>query len=115
MPLQKKLIKTGLSFFLFIVTSVCLAFVPAASANPSLLRQSIIDYNLESYKKSLSDGSYKGAAGILLIGPEVARSFGLKAFINQDYIQAKELNNSESPVCQSCFGDYHPEERKVCW
>lgn len=93
MPLQKKLIKTGLSFFLFIVSGICLAFVPAASANPSLLRQSIIDYNLESYKKSLSDGSYKGAAGILLIGPEVARSFGLKAFINQDYIQAKELNN----------------------
>ena len=93
MPLQKKLIKTGLSFFLFIVTSVCLVFVPAASANPSLLRQSIIDYNLETYKKSLSDGSYKGAAGILLIGPEVARSFGLKAFINQDYMEARELNS----------------------
>ena len=93
MPLKKRLIKTGLSFFIFIVTAICLAFAPAASANPSLLRQSIIDYNLESYKKSLSDGSYKGAAGILLIGPEVARSFGLKTLINQDYMKARELNN----------------------
>ena len=92
MPLQKKLIKTALSFFLFIVTSVYLAFVPATSADLPLLRQSIIDYNLERYKKSLSDSSYKGAAGILLIGPEVARSFGLKAFTNQDYMEAKKLN-----------------------
>jgi hypothetical protein len=94
MPLKKRLIETGLSFFLFVVTGICLVFAPAASANPSLLRQSIIDYNLESYKESLSDGTYKGAAGILLMGPEVARSFGLKAFINQDYMEARELNNS---------------------
>ena len=93
MPLKKRLIETGLSFFLFIVSAICLAFVPAASANPSLLRQSIIDYNIKSFKMSLSDGSYKGVAGILLIGPEVARSFGLKALINQDYMEAKELNN----------------------
>jgi len=93
MPLKKRLIETGLSFFLLTVTAICLTFVPVASANPSLLKQSIIDYNLESYKKSLSDGSYKGAAGILLIGPEVARSFGLKALINQDYRAARELNN----------------------
>ena len=92
MPLKKRLIEIGLSAFLFIVTAICLAFVSTASANPPLLRQSIIDYNIESYKKSLSDGSYKGAAGILLIGPEVARSFGLKAFINQDYMEARELN-----------------------
>jgi len=93
MPLKKRLIKTELSFFLLTVTAICLAFVPAASANLSLLRQSIIDYNLENYKTSLSDGSYKGAAGILLIGPMVARSFGLKALINQDYMEARELNN----------------------
>ena len=92
MPLKKKLLETGLSFFLFIVTAICLAFAPAASANSSLLKQSIIDYNLESYRKSLSDGSYKGAAGILLMGPEVARSFGLKTLINQDYMEARELN-----------------------
>jgi hypothetical protein len=92
MPLKKRLIETGLSFFLLTGAAISLAFIPAASANLSLLRQSIIDYNLESYKMSLSDGSYKGAAGILLIGPEVARSFGLKAFINQDYMEAEELN-----------------------
>ena len=93
MPLKKRLIETELSFLLFIVTIICLASAPAASANPSLIRQSIIHYNLESYKKNLSDGSYKGATGILLMGPEVARSFGLKALINQDYMVAKELNN----------------------
>ncbi len=92
MPLKKRLIKTKLSFFLLTVTAICFAFVPAASANLSLLRQSIIDYNIKSFKMSLSDGSYKGAAGILLMGPKVARSFGLKALINQDYMEAKELN-----------------------
>lgn len=92
MPLKKRFIETKLPVFLFTVTAVCLAFVSAASANLALLRQSIINYNLESFKRSLSDGSYEGAAGILLIGPEVARSYALKTFINQDYIEAKEAN-----------------------
>ena len=65
--------------------------VRMAVASPSLLHQSIIDYNLKVYTDSLSDGSYDGAAGILLIRPEIAHSLGLKALINQDYIEARDL------------------------
>ncbi|MBU0733285.1 MAG: transglycosylase SLT domain-containing protein [Proteobacteria bacterium] len=92
MQLKRNLIKIGLFFFALTLGSRCLAFIPAALANPSLLRQSIIDYNLQSYDKSLPDGSYDGAAGVLLIGPEVARSFGLKAFLDENYSEARELN-----------------------
>ncbi len=93
MVFKRKLIPTAFFFFFAAATAIsCLGFMPMASADPSLLRQSIIDYNLKSYNESLSDGSYDGAAGILLIRPEIARSFGLKAPINQDYLEAKALN-----------------------
>lgn len=83
--------------FLFILTMAMVVVsqrpVRLARANPSLLRQSIIDYNLKAYQESVTDGSYDGAAGILLIRPEVARTLGLKALINQDYLQARDLSN----------------------
>ncbi|MDQ1336338.1 MAG: Lytic transglycosylase protein [Thermodesulfobacteriota bacterium] len=83
--------------FLFVLTMVtAMAWVrpaPMALANPSLLRQSIIDYNRAAYHESLSDGSYKGAAGILNIGPEVARSLGLNAVITKDYLDARDLDD----------------------
>lgn len=93
MLFKKKPIRTTFLFFLISSAAiVCPGPMRMALADPSLLRESIIDYNLNAYNDSLSDGSYKGAAGILLIRPEVARSFGLKAFINQDYIEARELD-----------------------
>ncbi len=62
-----------------------------ALADISLLKKSIITYNLDYHKKSLSDGSYRGEEGILRISPEVAWSFGLKVQVDQDYLEAREL------------------------
>jgi len=86
--IKKKLIQTCFLSLLM----MCLQPVPAALANPSLFRQSIIEYNLKAYDESLSGGSYKGEAGILLVRPEVARSLGLSAMINQDYLEARDLD-----------------------
>jgi hypothetical protein len=92
MLFKKKPIQTAFLFFLIMATAiVCVRPVRMALANPSIFRQGIIDYNLEVYNKSLSDGSYAGAEGILLIRPEVACSLGLKALINQDYLEARDL------------------------
>ena len=63
----------------------------ASSSDMSLLKKSIITYNLEHLQKSLSDASYRGEEGALRIGPEVAQSFGLKVLINKDYLEAKGL------------------------
>lgn len=86
-------VQTAFLFILMTVTAIAWPQpVSMARANPSLLRQSIIEYNRAAYHERLSDGSYKGAAGILHIGPEVARSFGLKALITQDYREARDLD-----------------------
>ena len=74
--------------FLFL-TIVILFFPIPAGADLSSVKESIIAYNLERHKKSLSDGSYRGEEGILRINPEVGRSFGLKVAIYQDYTEAK--------------------------
>jgi hypothetical protein len=76
--------------FLFL-TIVILFFPIPAGADLSLIKESIIAYNLERHKKSLSDGSYRGEEGILRLGPEVGRSFGLNVPIDQDYLEAKAL------------------------
>ena len=76
-------------FFLIAVLSVAIPF--PALADISLLKKSIITYNLNHHKKSLSDGSYRGEEGILRINPEVGRSFGFNVQIDQDYLEAKEL------------------------
>ena len=93
MPKKRRFTQKMSRFFLIAITAIA-GFVPApmALADFPILRQSIIDYNLKNDNKSLSNGSYDGAAGILQIRPEIARSFGLTAFINQDYIAAKALN-----------------------
>jgi hypothetical protein len=93
MSFKKKPVQAAFLPFLITVTAIfCLRPVPVALANPSIFRQSIIDFNLKTYQDRLSDGSYKGAAGILLVRPEVASSLGLKAVINQDYLAASALD-----------------------
>jgi hypothetical protein len=62
---------------------------PAARADLSLLRDEIVAFNLEEHKKALADGSYRGEAGILRIGPEVALSLGLQAWMGKDYKDAR--------------------------
>lgn len=62
---------------------------PALADNP-LLKEIIIERNQRRYGESLSKGSYRGEEGILKIGPEAARSLGLKAVVDQDYLEARE-------------------------
>jgi transglycosylase-like protein with SLT domain len=78
--------------FTILLGSLPVLCAPApAHAYVSLLRELIVDYNRKQYTKSLSDGTYRGEAGILRIGPEVARSLGLKVIIAPDYLEAKAL------------------------
>jgi hypothetical protein len=63
-----------------------------AGATPNhVLKRSIIQYNLRAIEKHLEDDSYRGEEGILGIKPDVARSLGIKVFINDDYRDAVRL------------------------
>ncbi|MBW1765169.1 MAG: OmpH family outer membrane protein, partial [Deltaproteobacteria bacterium] len=72
-----------------------LTFNPVLSspvtAGYTLLKEYIIAYNRGALSKSLADGSYRGEEGILRIRPEVARSLGMKVYIDQDYLGAVKL------------------------
>ncbi len=76
--------------FLFFIIAILFFPIPAG-ADLSFLKESIIAYNTIHYKKSLSDGSYRGEEGILRIRPEVGRSFGLKVPMDKNYLEAKAL------------------------
>ena len=66
------------------------AFLPSpALAGASLLKEIIVLTNQADLEKSLRDGSYRGEAGILRMKPEVAESFGMKVFMNRDYLDAR--------------------------
>ena len=73
------------------MTALFLSFPLPASADLSLLKNSIIAYNLDLVQKSLVDGSYKGEEGILKIRPEIGRSFDLKVLMDKEYLEAREL------------------------
>ncbi|MFH1123631.1 MAG: transglycosylase SLT domain-containing protein [Pseudomonadota bacterium] len=66
-------------------------FCPPASAEYPLLKEAIIARNLKDLEKSLGDGTYRGEEGILRIRPEVAKRLGLKVFLDQDYLDSKDL------------------------
>ena len=93
---SRKRLNVFLSAF-FIILSVIFFAAPALSLqyppsiDLSLLSKIIINYNLEYKKKSLSNGSSRGEAGILWISPEIGRSFGLKVMIDRDYLGAMDL------------------------
>jgi hypothetical protein len=79
-----------ISAFLFLFAGI-LAFPEAIYADYSSLKKIIAAYNIDVYKDSLSDGSYRGEEGILRMSPEIGGSYGLKVFINEDYQDAKDL------------------------
>jgi len=68
-----------------------LFFLQPSLAASSLLKKTIIDYNLKTLKKCLKDGSYRGEEGILKIRPETGKSLGMKVFIDQNYLDSKDL------------------------
>lgn len=84
--------KSMRAFIIFGITlSVSLSLLTPALADYPLLKKNIITYNINVLKKSLVDDTYRGEAGILRIRPEVAKSLGLKVFIDQDYLDSKHL------------------------
>lgn len=62
-----------------------------AMAEQELLKKYIIEFNLKVVEKNLADDSYRGEEGILALTPEEAKSLGLKAVIDQDYLNAVRL------------------------
>jgi len=62
-----------------------------ASGDFSLLKKCIIAHNLEVLKKSIDNGSYRGEHGILRFRPETGKSFGMKTFIDKDYLDSRAL------------------------
>lgn len=91
LPTPIKWIKHGFRGpWLFVVLLFCIPPAHADSSYP-ILAQSIIKYNLKAHKEMVADGEDMGRAGILLMGPELGRTFGLKTVIDEDYTKAKAL------------------------
>ncbi len=115
MSFDRKQIQAGL-LFLAVAAAAGLCLCPAraaAQADLSLLRQSIIEYNLKSYNQSLLDGYYAGEAGILLIKPEAARSLGLKALINEDYREAQTLDAKADRLFSQAVSALKSQQREA--
>jgi hypothetical protein len=74
-----------------LVAGTLVALPLSVAAQMSLLKQAVIMENQAELKKSIQDGSYRGEAGLLRIRPEVAGSMGMKVFIDQDYLDGKQL------------------------
>jgi len=68
-----------------------LTFASVASADSLSLEQLIIAYNLERQRETLADETYRGEEGILRIRPEIAQALGLRAVMDQDYLESKSL------------------------
>ena len=88
--------------FLFLTIVILFSPIPA-DADLSLIKESIIAYNIVHYKKSLSDGSYRGEEGILRISPEVGRSFGFNVLVDKDYVEAKALYNKAEQLLKEVY------------
>jgi soluble lytic murein transglycosylase-like protein len=78
------------TFFLLIGGGYFISPSPAL-CHYRLLEKFIIFYNQEALKESLIDDTHRGEEGVLRIRPEVGKTFGIKVFIDQDYLDSKEL------------------------
>jgi len=85
-------LKVTLVFTFFSLAIVMHLFLPSdILADLTVLKKSIIQYNQEALKKSLRSGSYRGEEGILRIGPMKGKSLGMKVYIDQTYLDSREL------------------------
>ena len=75
------------SFFALFLGEYLLFPLPALSDSHPLLKEIIIAYNSKALRQGLTDGSYRGEDGILVIRPEIGKSLGMKVFIDQDYLE----------------------------
>ncbi len=116
MILKRNKLKKSVSFFITValISTVVMIFSPPipAHAYVSLLKESIIAYNIIHYKKSFSDGSYRGEEGILRINPEVGRSFGLKVPIDQDYLEAKAFFKKADQLLKEVYSAMTTREKE---
>lgn len=87
-----------------IMLALHLLWCSPASAQHPLLKQIVIQHNLTELQKSLKDGSYKGEEGILRIRPEAAKSLGLKVFMDQEYLDARELLEQAASSLEAAKG-----------
>jgi Transglycosylase SLT domain len=64
-----------------------------AGAEPdySPLVETVFAYNQKALESSLADGSYRGEEGFLRMPAEVAQSFGMKVYVDEDYLKARDL------------------------
>jgi len=62
----------------------------ALSVN-DLLKELIIAENRATLDSSLTDGTYRGEEGILRIRPEIGKSLGMTVFMDQDYLDSRDL------------------------
>jgi len=84
------LFATGLKIMLF---SILLVLPSRAGAEPdfSPLIEAVFAYNQKAIESSLADGSYRGEEGLLRMPAEVARSLGLKVYVDEHYLKSLEL------------------------
>ena len=78
------------TFFLLIGVGYFVSPSPAL-CHYQLLKKFIISYNQEALKESLIDDTHRGEEGVLRIRPEIGKTLGIKVFIDQDYLDSKEL------------------------
>ncbi len=105
--IQKTVCFLWVSFFLGFCAQ---AISRADSSEFSILQKSILDYNLKEQKQNVADGTYRGEAGILNIGPEVALFLGIKAYINDNYVNGVEQEAQAHLFYAKAVAAMAPEE-----
>ena len=68
-----------------------LLFPKAAISENNILIELIISHNQKALEESFLDDSNKGEAGILRMRPDVGKSLGMKVFMDQDFLDSREL------------------------
>ncbi len=77
--------------FLALIGAGYSIFPSPALCDYQSLKRFIIAYNQEALKESLINDTHRGEEGVLRIRPEIAKSLGIKVFIDQDYLDSKAL------------------------
>ncbi len=98
-------------FFFCVLILFLSPFSVSASDSQEILKQSIIAWNLEQHKKSLSDNSYKGEEGVLRLRPDVARSFGLKLPEYEDYEAAVRIFEDAEEILDRIIKEISSDRR----
>jgi hypothetical protein len=104
--------QTKITFLFLILVNMFFPVPAMADLSPVLIKESIISYNIIHYKKSLSDGSYRGEEGILRINPEVGRELGLEVPIDQDYLEAKEFFKKADQLLREVYSFMTTREKE---